>query len=163
VTGTWKADFDTQRGLQQYTFTLRQDGATLTGKATVDTNGERREVDFRDGKVEGDTVTFVETLRLGDNEIAITFTGKVSSEEIRFTRQVGNFGSSEATAKRVTAGASAHAQRRRPLHQAHLRPPPALLRRKRAAVDNAAVRISDLFPKSTRPSRTRCRASWANP
>jgi enterochelin esterase-like enzyme len=120
VTGTWKADFDTQRGLQQYTFTLRQDGTTLTGKATVDTGGERREVDFTDGRVEGDTVTFVETLRFGDNEIAITFTGKVSSEEIRLTRQVGNFGSSEATAKRVTAGASA------PTPTAQPTPPAAL-------------------------------------
>lgn len=104
VTGTWEAIFDTQRGRQQYTFTLEQDGTTLTGKATVDTNGERRGVDFRDGKILGDTVTFVEMLRFGEDEIGITFTGKISSDEIQFTRQVGNFGSSEATARRVTAG-----------------------------------------------------------
>ncbi|MCP5518019.1 MAG: hypothetical protein H7A45_12275, partial [Verrucomicrobiales bacterium] len=42
--------------------------------------------------------------RISD-EIAITFTGKVSGDQIRFTRQVGNFGSSEATAKRATATA----------------------------------------------------------
>jgi len=27
VTGTWKAEFETQRGLQKYTFTLKQDKA----------------------------------------------------------------------------------------------------------------------------------------
>jgi enterochelin esterase-like enzyme len=107
VTGTWKADFDTQRGRQLYTFTLKQDGASVTGKAVVDTSGEKREVELKEGKVDGDTVAFVETLSFQDNEIAITFRGKVSSDEIRFTRQVGNFGSSEATATRVTTGATA--------------------------------------------------------
>jgi len=103
VTGTWKAAFDTQRGLQQYTFTLRQDGTTVTGKASVDTDGQKREVEFKEGKVVGNTVTFVETLVIQDNEIPITFTGKIASDEIKFSRQVGNFGSSEATARRVVA------------------------------------------------------------
>jgi len=35
ITGTWKAEFETQRGLQKYTFMLKQDGATVTGKASV--------------------------------------------------------------------------------------------------------------------------------
>lgn len=107
VTGTWKADFDTQRGVQKYTFTLKQDGATVTGKASVDTDGTKREAEFKNGKVEGDTVTFAEPLQLQDNEINITFTGKISGDEIKFTRQVGDFGSSEATAKRETTVAQA--------------------------------------------------------
>ncbi|MCZ7638348.1 MAG: non-reducing end alpha-L-arabinofuranosidase family hydrolase [Verrucomicrobia bacterium] len=104
VTGTWKAGFDTQRGLQQYTFRLQQDGTRVTGKASVDTDGQQREVEFKERKVDGDTVTFVETLVIQDSEIPITFTGKIGSDEIQFTRQVGNFGSSEATAKRVAPG-----------------------------------------------------------
>jgi len=31
VTSTWKAEFNTQRGLQKYTFTLKQDGTSVTG------------------------------------------------------------------------------------------------------------------------------------
>ena len=31
ITGTWKAVFETQRGLQKYTFSLKQDGANVTG------------------------------------------------------------------------------------------------------------------------------------
>jgi enterochelin esterase-like enzyme len=100
ITGTWKAEFETQRGLQKYTFTLKQDGANVTGKATVDRDGEKRDAEFKDGKVEGDTVTFVEPLKIQDNEINITYTGKISGNEIKFTRKVGDFGSSEATAKR---------------------------------------------------------------
>src|ERR1051325_3014316 len=100
VTGTWKAEFDTQRGLQKYTFTLKQDGASVTGKANVEREGEKREAELKEGKVEGDTVTFVEPLKIQDNEIRITYTGKISDNEIKFTRKVGDFGSSEATAKR---------------------------------------------------------------
>jgi len=100
ITGTWKADFETQRGLQKYTFTLKQDGTNVTGKASVEREGEKREADLKEGKVEGDTVTFVEPLKIQDNDIKITYTGRISGNEIKFTRKVGDFGSSEATAKR---------------------------------------------------------------
>src|SRR5947199_7398823 len=33
VSGTWKSDFDSQIGHQNYTFTFKQDGTKLTGKA----------------------------------------------------------------------------------------------------------------------------------
>ncbi len=114
VAGTWKAEFDTQRGLQKYTFTLKQDGAKVTGKVAVDNNGEKRESDLKDGKIEGDTVTFVEPLSIQGNDINITFTGKISDSGIKFTRQVGDFGSSEATAKRDQASAPAQAPMNQP-------------------------------------------------
>src|SRR6185436_1835170 len=95
VTGTWKAEFDTQRGLQKYTFTLKQDGSSVTGKANV----------------EGDTVTFVEPLKIQDNDVRIIFTGRISGNEIKFTRKVGDFGSSEATAKREASTAPSAGQR----------------------------------------------------
>ncbi len=107
VTGTWKAEFETQRGLQKYTFTLKQDGTTVTGKASVEREGEKRDAEFKDGKVDGDTETFVEPLKIQDNEINIAYTGKISGNEIKFTRKVGDFGSSEATAKREGGAATA--------------------------------------------------------
>jgi enterochelin esterase-like enzyme len=114
VTGTWKAEFETQRGLQKYTFTLKQDGATVTGKASVETGDQKRDAEFKDGKVDGDTVTFVEPLKIQDNEINITYTGKISGNEIKFTRKVGDFGSSEATAKRDGSAAQPAAGQRGP-------------------------------------------------
>lgn len=103
VSGTWKAEFQTQRGLQKYTFNLKQDGTKVTGKASVDRDGEKREVEFKDGTFEGNTVRFVEPLKIQDRDIEITFTGTLSGNEIQFTRKVGDFGSSEATAKRDAA------------------------------------------------------------
>ena len=108
VTGTWKTDFDTQRGLQKYTFTLKQDGATVTGRAKVELTDTNRETDLKEGKVSGDTVSFVEPLHIQDNDINVTFTGKILSDnEIKFTRAVGDFGSTEATAKRDATAAPA--------------------------------------------------------
>jgi hypothetical protein len=43
-------------------------------------------------------------LKIQDNELRITYTGKISDNEIKFTRKVGDFGSSEATAKREGGG-----------------------------------------------------------
>ena len=109
VTGTWKAEFDTQRGLQKYTFTLKQDGTAVTGKASAERDGEKREAELKEGKVDGDTITFVEPLKVQDNELRITYTGKISGNEIKFTRKVGDFGSSEATAKRETVNSAGQA------------------------------------------------------
>ena len=109
VTGIWKAEFDTQRGLQKYTFNLKQDGANVTGKASVEMTDQKRDAEFNEGKVDGDTVTFVELLSAQGNNIRITFTGKIAGNEIKFTRKAGDFGSSEATAKRETAPAQSAA------------------------------------------------------
>ena len=101
ITGTWKAEFNTQRGLQKYTFTLKQDGTSVTGKANVEREGEKREAELKEGKVEGDTVAFVEPLKIQDNDIQITYTGKISGDEIKFTRKVGDFATEELVAKRA--------------------------------------------------------------
>src|SRR6187401_120939 len=112
LTGTWKTEFQTQRGLQKYTFTLKQDGTSVTGKANAERDGEKREAELKEGKVEGDTVTFVEPLKIQDNEVNITYTGKITGSEIKFTRKVGDFGSSEATAKRKGGAAQPAAGQR---------------------------------------------------
>ena len=140
VNGTWKAEFETQRGLQKYTFTLKQDGAKVTGKVNVDTGGEKREVELKDGKIEGESVTFAEPLSIQGNDILITFTGKISDSGIKFTRQVGDFGSSEAAAKRDAVTAPAPA--------ASTEPAPA-------AVRVAAVGAADLAVRSLRARTTK--------
>jgi len=99
LTGTWKAEFDTPRGLQKYTFTLKQDGASVSGKVAAELDGQKREAEVKEGKVAGDTVTFVEPLVVQDNELRVVYTGKVSDGSIELTRQVGEFGSTKAVAK----------------------------------------------------------------
>jgi enterochelin esterase-like enzyme len=100
VTGTWKTEFDTQIGLQKYTYTLKQDGTKVTGKASADIAGEKREAELKDGKLDGETLSFVEMLSFQGNEIRITYQGKVAGNEIKFTREVGEFAKEELTAKR---------------------------------------------------------------
>ena len=107
VTGTWKAEFDTQIGKQKYIFVLKQDGATLTGKANADINGEKHESVLKEGKVDGDSVSFVEMLNFQGNDLRILYTGKVLANEIRFTRAVGEFAKEELVAKREAVGESA--------------------------------------------------------
>jgi hypothetical protein len=98
ITGKWKASFETQIGTQSYTYDFVVKDGKLTGKA-ASTNGES---ELKNGTVEADKVSFVENLKFMDMEIAITYTGKVvSADEIKFTRQVGEFATEELVAKRV--------------------------------------------------------------
>lgn len=101
VTGKWKAEFDTQVGAQKYTFDLKVDGEKLTGKASFERMGQKGEVDLTDGKVKADDISFVEMLEFQGNKVAITYTGKITGDEIKLTRKVGEFATEELVAKRV--------------------------------------------------------------
>lgn len=100
VSGTWTAEFDTQVGKQNYTYVLKVSGSQLTGKAKS-ANGE---TELKDGKVEGDAVTFVEMLNFQGMELKVTYRGKVvSADEIKFTRDVAGMVQEELVAKRSKA------------------------------------------------------------
>lgn len=105
VTGTWKSEFDSQIGHQNYIFTFNQDGGKLTGKANSEAGDRKREAELKEGKVEGDTISFVELLSIPDREIRISYTGKLSANgnEIKFTREVGDFAKTEIVAQREPA------------------------------------------------------------
>ena len=114
VTGIWKAEFDSPVGAQKYTYTLKQDGKTVTGKASGDIAGEKHDADVKDGKIDGDTITFVEMLSFQGNEVRVTYTGKISGNEIKFTREVGEFGKEDLVAKREAPSAPAAAPKPAP-------------------------------------------------
>jgi hypothetical protein len=97
ATGAWKASFDTQIGEQHYTYDLKADKDQLTGKATND----RGSTDLTEGTVKGDDIFFVENVTFQDTKLRIEYTGKVSGDEIKFTRKVGDFATEEFVAKRV--------------------------------------------------------------
>ena len=83
ITGKWTASFDTQIGQQNYTYEFVVKDGVLTGKAKSE-NGESA---LQNGKVEGDTVTFVENLQFQGMDIRIEYKGKITSaDEIKFTR-----------------------------------------------------------------------------
>ena len=98
ITGRWTASFDTQIGQQDYTYDFVVKDTTLTGKAKS-ANGES---DILDGKVDGDKVTFVEILKFDGMDVRITYTGTIASpDEIKFSRQVGDFATEALVAKRA--------------------------------------------------------------
>jgi enterochelin esterase-like enzyme len=107
IAGQWHAEFDTQVGQQKYVFTFQVNEGRLAAKASAEARGEKREVEFKEAKLEGDTLSFVEMRKFQDNEVRIDYSGKVNGPEIRFTRKVGEFGSQEFVAKRGASGSLA--------------------------------------------------------
>jgi hypothetical protein len=97
ITGSWKASFDTSIGKQEYTYTFVVKEGKLTGKAKWATG----ESELTGGKVEGDTVSFVENFNYQGNNVAITYTGKViSANEIHFSRDVSGMAHEDMVARR---------------------------------------------------------------
>lgn len=96
--GRWAATFMTQVGEQVYTYDFAVKGATLTGTAKGSLTGETK---ITDGKVSGDTFTFVENATYQGMMITFTYSGKMTSaDQIELTREV--MGTMEkATAKRA--------------------------------------------------------------
>ena len=96
LSGTWTTSFDSQVGVQNYTYTFKLEGEKLTGHAKSNVG----EGDLT-GTVDGDKVTFVENLNYQGQMLAITYTGQiVSADEIKFKRDVAGQGGEEFTAKR---------------------------------------------------------------
>jgi enterochelin esterase-like enzyme len=114
VVGTWKSEFDSQIGRQKYTYTLKQDGDKLTGKANSEVNNEKRETELTEGKVEGDKVSFIEMFNFQGNDIRITYHGTISSNEMKLTREVGTFAKEEIVAKRDETAKPTAASAERP-------------------------------------------------
>lgn len=97
VTGKWTAAIDTQIGVQNYIYDFKVDGDKLTGRA----KSQFGDTAITEGTVKGDQISFVENLDFQGQPLRITYTGKVSGDEIKFTRQVGDVATEEFVAKRV--------------------------------------------------------------
>jgi hypothetical protein len=100
VTGKWKSEFDTQIGHLKYTYELKADGEKLTGKAFRELEGTKITIDLVEGTIKGDDISFVEPIKVQDQEVRIEYKGKLSGDEIKFTRKVGDFATTEIVAKR---------------------------------------------------------------
>lgn len=83
INGKWTAQVESPRGTSEVNFNFTAEGDKLSG-AITDPRGES---DISDGKIEGDTVSFKQILNFG-REITFTYTGKLSGDEIQFTRKM---------------------------------------------------------------------------
>ena len=84
ISGNWKATAEGPNGAMERTFTFKVDGNKVTGETTSSMLGNST---ITDGKIDGDTVTFTITAKLGDNEMKLNYKGKVSGSEIKFTSE----------------------------------------------------------------------------
>ena len=100
ITGEWKATAESANGALERTLTLKVDGTKLTGETVSAFTGKST---IEDGKIDGDNVTFTIKAKIQDNDVIVSYKGKViSKDEIKFTSQIGDSGQSiEWLAKRV--------------------------------------------------------------
>ena len=101
ISGKWTAEFDSQVGLQKYTYEFTVDGAAFTGKASANIAGTDMESEIVDGKIDGDKISFTEKLDYQGMPLTITYTGTVAGDEMNLSRDVGGQGGETFTAKRA--------------------------------------------------------------
>ena len=100
VTGEWKATAEGPQGPMQRTFSLKAEGASLTGETTSSLFGKST---ITEGKIEEDNLSFVIVVKFQDNEMKLNYKGKVvNKDEIKFTVEgVGGGRTIEWVAKRI--------------------------------------------------------------
>src|SRR5262245_25703039 len=101
--GKWQSQFETPIGPVNYVFDFKVDGQTLTGTAAAQVGDQprRESVAIRDGKINGQTISFVEMFTFQGNEMRIAYTGTIKGDEIQLKREVGDFGSEDIVVKRM--------------------------------------------------------------
>ena len=86
VTGKWVAQMPgRQGGTSETTFDFKVNGASLTGTMA---GAQGDPVEISEGKVEGDSISFVVVRKRNDMEFKTLWKGKVAGDEIKFTREV---------------------------------------------------------------------------
>lgn len=104
--GKWTADVQGRNGTQTVTFEFHVDGSTLTGKVTT----PRGDTDISNGKVDGDNISFDQTMNFNGNSFTLNYKGVADGDTIKFTRTFGGGGDrppQEFVAKRAAAAAPA--------------------------------------------------------
>ena len=102
LAGKWKSEFDSQVGQQKYLFEFQGAGDKITGKATGERQDAQTDVELKEIKVAKDEVSFVEMLKIQDQEIRVEYKGKFTSDdELKLSRKVGDFATYDIVAKRV--------------------------------------------------------------
>lgn len=96
ATGKWVAEVPGRGGTPQtVTFNLKAAGSALTGTVTT----QAGETPIADGKVDGDNISFTQTIQGRGGEVKQNYTGKVSADAIEFSRDNGR-GPVKFTAKK---------------------------------------------------------------
>jgi hypothetical protein len=80
VDGKWSGSLDTPNGPVQLSFLFKADGATLTGTTT---GPDGNSLMLKNGKVDGDKISFSLEVLLGADPTTFNYTGVVTGDEIK--------------------------------------------------------------------------------
>jgi len=86
VDGKWAGTMATPMGDIPVGFTLKADGATLTGTTT---GPDGTEIAIKDGKIDGANISFNVTFDFGGMPFTLEYKGVVSADSIKFSGDVG--------------------------------------------------------------------------
>jgi hypothetical protein len=86
VAGKWIAEAPSGQGTSEITLIFKVDGATLRG--TLDNSLMPGAIEIKDGKIQDNDISFHVLRSFGENEMKVVWKGKISGDEIRFTREI---------------------------------------------------------------------------
>jgi hypothetical protein len=99
--GRWKAEFDSRVGHLKYLYEFHAQGDKVIGSAIRERDGVKTKTDLVEVSLSADRVEFVEPIKIQDQDIRIEYKGKLSGDEIKLTRKVGEYATTEIVASRV--------------------------------------------------------------
>src|SRR5215467_1165152 len=85
VDGKWTGSVDTPMGAIPVGFNFKADGATLTGTTT---GPDGSEIAIKNGKIEGDKISFMISVDFGGMALDLNYTGIVKSDTVELTLDV---------------------------------------------------------------------------
>jgi hypothetical protein len=107
ITGKWNTEFESQVGVQKYTFEFKVEGTKLSGTAISKVTGpdgavaNEAKTQIQEGKIDGNKVTFSENLPYTGQDLKIVYTGTIAGDEIKFSRTVSEQPGESFVAKRA--------------------------------------------------------------
>ena len=106
IVGKWKGQFDSQIGVQKYTYEFKFDGTNYTGTSFGTNDMMTNKTALVEFNVTSNQVSFVEPLKFNDQEIRVEYKGTNTVEGIKFARKVGDFATEDVVATRVKDAAT---------------------------------------------------------
>ena len=85
VDGKWAGSIDTPMGAIPIEFTFKADGATLTGTTT---GPDGSEIAIKNGKIDGDKISFLVSIDFGGMGLDLNYTGVVKKDTVELTLDV---------------------------------------------------------------------------
>jgi len=84
VDGKWSGSIDTPNGAVQIGYTFKADGAALTGTTT---GPDGMEVAIKNGKIDGDKISFLVSVDFGGMPLDLNYKGVVAADQIKLSME----------------------------------------------------------------------------